>query len=228
MSRRDPTLPSPETDTLPEADLISLVKTEQDSAALLALINRHTGIYFHVVNRYAASYPNAIKAQDMDDDKLFNIYQFILAYDPNRGMKLSTYISDRTDYLCKTMLKKDEHNPISAGTYAPTGAISLDRNEDTYSTNNGGHVTLQDRSPSAQVLEVVDHDIGIQDIQRAAKEANLDKRFMQILEYRHFGQNHRAMTWRDIGKNMGMSYEGARKLYFANIELVKNHLKTSP
>ncbi len=226
MSRRDPTLPRSDTDTLPEADLIARVQTDKDSAALLALVNRNTGIYFQVVNRYAAAYPNAVKANDLDDDKLFNIYQFILDFDPVRGKTLCGYIHDRTDYLCKGILRKDERNPVSAGAYLSSGAAPLDRDDDTYATNNGGHATLTDESPSAQVAEVANLDLGIEDIRRAAGEVCTDKRFARILTYRHFQPSHQVMSWREVAKKVKLSHEGCRKVYLHNLELVKAHLST--
>ncbi len=222
MSHRDPTLPRPDTDVLPESDLIARVKNEQDSNALLALVNRHTGMYFSVVNRYAASYPNAVRVRDLDDDKLFNFYTFILAFDPSRGMKLSTYIGDRTDYLCKTLLKRDERNPISPGTYASTGAMPLDSNEDTYTTTDGGRVTLEDQSPG--VVDTANRELGVEEIRSVAAQVCTDPRFDQILQCRHFGPNHQVMSWREVGKRVNMSHENARKIFNSNIETIKIHL----
>lgn len=226
MSHHDPTLPRSDTATLPEADLISRVQGEQDSAALVALVNRHTGIYYQVVNRYVAAYPNAIKAKDMDDDKLFNLYTFVKAYDSTRDKTLCGYIHDRTDYLCKTMLKRDERNPLSPGTYAPSGAMPLDTDDDTYTTSNGAHITLQDQSPAASVTDAANLDIGIEAIQRAAGEVCRDPRFHEILQCRHFAPDHTVMSWREVGKRMHMSHENARKLYNNNLALVKARLST--
>lgn len=225
MSHRDPTLPRPDTDALPESALIERVKTEQDSTALMELVTRHTGLYFDVVHRYAATYPNVIKTRDLDDDKLFNIYQFILAYDPTRGMKLSTYIGDRTDYLCKTLLKRDMRNPISAGTYAPTGAMPFDTDEDTYATTNGAHVTLEDNSRAADVAENANLDLGIEEIRAIASQVCTDPRFDQILTLRHFGPDHHTMSWRDVGQKVGISHERARQVYLQNLALVRAQLE---
>ncbi len=221
MSRRDPTLPSPDTATLPEADLIARVKTDRDSAALVALVNRHTGIYFSVVNRYAAAYPSVIKTHDMDDEKLFHLDAFICAYDPTRGTKLSTYIRDRTDYLCKGVLKRDARNPLSFASYTASGQAPLDTSDDTFSTSNGGEVTLQDESATARVTDAANLDIAIEDIRRAAGVVCADHRFIQILEYRHLGTQ---TSWRAIAEKVGVSHEGCRKIYFHNLELVKSHL----
>lgn len=214
--------------TLNESALITRVKTDRDSDALLSLVHRHSGIYFNVVNGYASSYPNVIKARDMDDDKLFNLYQFILAYDPTRGMKLSTYIGERTDYLCRSMLKKDARNPISPGTYSATGAMMFDTDEDTFHTSDGQQVTLEDESETSRVAEMAEHDLSLEDIRYAAEEVCHDARFAEILKYRHLGPEHQQMSWRDIGRKVGLSHEGARKLYTHNLELVKAHLHDSP
>ncbi len=220
MSRRDPTLPDTSVTSLPEADLVARVKTEADSAALLSLVNRHSGLYFTVVNRYAAAYPNAVKARDLDDDKLFNLYTFICAYDPTRGMKLSTYIGDRTDYLCKTMLTKSGRNPVTPGAYA-TGSAVMD---DALTTIDGSQVTLVDQSATARVTEVAERDLGLVEIARAAGEVCTDQRFTQILQYRHFAPNHQAMSWREIGERLHMTHEGARQVYERNLASVKAHL----
>ncbi len=221
MSRRDPTLPSPDTATLPEADLIARVKVDRDSAALVALVNRHTGCYFSVVNRYAATYPNVIKVRDMDDDKLFNIDTFVQAYDPTRGTKLSTFIHDRTDWLCKGMLKRDARNPLSSAGYTASGQAPL--GEDSCLTTNGGQVTLQDESASAQVTDTANLDLAVADIRRAASEVCTDQRFVQILDYRH---GPSEMSWRAVAEKVHLSHEQCRKVYFHNLELVKAHLST--
>lgn len=218
MTRRDPTLPSPDTATLPEADLITRVKQDRDSAALMALVNRHTGIYFSVVNRYAATYPNVIKARDMDDDKLFNLDTFIQAYDPTRGMKLCGYIHYRTDCLCKVALKRDARNPLSSAGYLASGQAPM---EDSYPTSSGGEVTLQDESPNSRVTEIANLDLAVEDIRRAANVVCADPRFVQILGLRHGAEE---MSWRAIGEKVHLSHEGARKCYAYNLALVKAHL----
>lgn len=207
-----------------EADLIGLVKDKRDSDATAALITANTGIYLTIVDRYATAYPNTIRRNDLADDKLFNIYRFILDYDPTRGTKLSTYIGDRTSWMCKTLLKQDVRNPVRAGTYGPSGAMMLA--DDTYTTEGGQSHTLVDESAEADVAAVVDKDMRIEDIMAAAWGVCEDKRFAEILGYRHF--NHpgpTSLSWRQIGEKMSISHERARTLYHEGMALVKQHLK---
>ena len=210
---------------LSEAELIDLVKTKQDSDALVTLADRHAGIYMSVVGRYSECYPNTIKREDLADDKLFNIHRFILDYDNSRGTKLSTYIGDRTDWMCKGMLKKDRENPIASGTYGPSGAIGLTIGGDTYATPTGSEITLVDESASARVVDVADRELQIEAVLTAAHEVVKDKRFVSILTYRHFNaQGKTSLSWRQIGKKIGLSHEMSRKIYNRNLAVVKTHL----
>jgi hypothetical protein len=218
-------LSSPRMYDLPEADLIVLVKTQQDSAAFTILAERHAGIYLSVIIRYADAYPFAINRRDLEDDRIFNIHRFILDYDPTRGTKLSTYIGDRTDWMCKELLKRDRNNPISAGTYGPSGAVALTIGGDTYATPTGSEISLIDESPGARVVDIADRDIQIAEILEVAKRVVPDKRFTSILHLRHFNDTGpTSLSWRQIGTRVELSHEGARKLYNANLAVVKKHL----
>ena len=208
-----------------ETQLIDRVKEVSDSEALTTLVNSHTGIYVSIVDKYAQVYPNVIKRDDLVDDRLYNLYRFILEYNPDKGTKLSTYIGDRTDYMCKGLLKKDRLNPISAGTYGLNGPMSLGTAGDTYTTNSGNNVTIVDDSTDGHVVETADKDIGIEDILRAAWTLCTDKRFLEILGYRHFNTPETCLSWREIGKRMKLSHERVRLIYNENIAIVKKHLQ---
>lgn len=211
---------------LTELELIALVKTKQDSDALVVLADRHAGIYLSVTNRYADCYPNVVKREDLQDDRLFNIHRFILNYDPTRGTKLSTYIGDRTDWMCKKLLSKDREDPISSGSYGPSGAIGLTLAGDTYVTGAGSEISLVDESPGARVVEVTDRELKTEAVFEVARKVVKDKRFVDILGYRHFNTEGGAtsLSWREIGRKMSMSHEGARKCHDRNLAVVKRHL----
>ena len=231
MAQADPTLPA-----TPDVDLVTQVKATQDSTALTALIERHSGIYFKIVNSYAASYPNVIRRAEMNDDKMFNMYQFILAYDPTRGMKLCSYIGDRTDYLCKTMLRKDDRDPLSLGYVASGGAApsvyvdndgesrDIYQTDDTFVATHGTRVVLTDESMESNVTDNANQDVAIEDIRRAATEITTDTRFLDILQFRHFNAPRAALSWRDIGARLNLSHERVRMIYNENLARVKAYL----
>ncbi len=211
-----------------EADLISRIKTAQDSEALTTLANQHTGIYTKVVDQYASAYPHTIRRDDLLDDRLTNLWNFISDYEPSRGTKLGTYIGNRTDWMCKTLLKQEKRNPVRAGTYGPSGAHSLGTVGDTYVTEQGASITLADETADADVAAMADKDLKLEEVMAAAYAICEDKRFITILGHRHFNTSANGQTslsWRQIGEKMDLSHERVRVIYNQNMTIVRAHLR---
>lgn len=205
--------------------LIQRVKTEQDSEALTQLAAGTSGVYLSIVNRYASVYPNTIRKDDLADDRLFNLYRFILDYDPTRGCKLSTYIGDRTHWMCKTLLKQDAQNPIRAGTYGPSGALTFGTACDTYTTDSGDSITLANEGSDGDVIEAVDKDMRLEDVMEAAMKVE-DTRFPTILTLRCFQPDRLIpMTWREIGERVGCSHECARAVFNRNVAAIRKQMR---
>lgn len=217
-----------------ENDLIHLVKDEADSKALITLADRHTGIYFTVASRYAAQYPDVIKLDDLSDDKLLNLYRFILDYKPDQGMKLGTYIGERTDYLCKDLLKKERHDPLAA-----RWSVSGDQATHTEYTTSPAYqmgVTytpapshqVVDQSAASVPRETVNQDLGIALVLETieANPTKVDSRFLGIVKMKHLATPGQAtLSWRQIGRELSLSHEMARKIYVKNMAVVKRCLK---
>jgi hypothetical protein len=96
----------------PDITLIQAVKEKQDSNALLELADKHTGIYINVINKY--SYIPEIEKQELVEHKLYNIYNYALTYNPEKGMQFSTWVGQSTKWQCQSLLsKKVESEEIS-------------------------------------------------------------------------------------------------------------------
>jgi len=195
-----------------ESVLVNRVKETQDSVALTELINMHTGMYFSVVQNYAKAYPDVIKINDMQDDKMYYMYRFILDYKDDRNMKLGTYIGDRTDYLCKRILKREQRNPLCGG----------DQLEATAEIEHP--IQIVDTTLAARPVEAVNKEMVLDDVVRIAGEDEIcpDKRFAQILGYRLC---RNPMSWRKIGGELKISHEWARMIYLNNMGKVKRKLR---
>ena len=87
---------------LSDSQLIKEVKSNNDSKALEELIHRHTGIYCEIVNRY--NYMPQLEKNELINDKIYNIYQYILKYNESKNTKLSTYIGECVKYECMDIL----------------------------------------------------------------------------------------------------------------------------
>ena len=87
---------------LSDSQLIKEVKSNNDSKALEELIHRHTGIYCEIINRY--NYMPQLEKNELINDKIYNIYQYILKYNESKNTKLSTYIGECVKYECMDIL----------------------------------------------------------------------------------------------------------------------------
>ena len=220
-----------------ESALLSRIKEHQDNAAIVELVNLHTGVYQMVATKYSKTYPNIINLHDLTDDRLTNIYKWVIDYKDDRDTQLGTYIGQRTDYLCRWMLKKAKHDPLSAGTTLSslsnadqeqdavtylTGAV--DNFETESHTTGGKNVFIVDKTDAARPADAANRDVGIEDIMKAIDDPSLglDPRFRVILQQRHL--INPIVTWRAIGKGLGISHEMARKIYMKNMDVVKKKL----
>lgn len=186
-------------------ELITQVREKQDSAAISELVNRHTGIYVDVVNRYSSnSYFRARgNVDDIKEDKFFNIYKWALKYDPSRPtesgkpMQFGTYVGDMTDYLCRNIMHR--------------GTASVTFNEDTAPTND------------TSVTDTAEKDSNIETILEQVKGSDSEM-FKKIFKLRFCGK--KPLSWRAIASRVDMSHEGVRKVYNKHIGAVREYLKT--
>lgn len=179
--------------------LITQVKEKRDSAALTQLIDLHTGIYVNTVKSYS-SYPdfrNKIEAQDLLEDKAYNIYQFALKFDPSRGMQFGSYVGDRTKNLCQNLISRAPGNVEFNEVVAPTN--------------------------DTPVVETAEKDSSIETILEQVQGSDSEL-FKRIFKLRYCGR--KPKSWRAIGKEINMSHEGCRKVYEKHIGAVKEYLKT--
>lgn len=183
---------------LSDLQLISRVKEQHDSEAALALVDRHTGIYFNIIERYSSflDFQRKTNVNDLKDDKTLNIYKWALTYDPNRGMKFGSYVGKMTEFMCKNLVSDNKETTELLDEVIP-------------STDEG-------------VIETVERESALDEIDLEVAETD-DARFRQIFSLRH-GKN--ALSWREIGQAIHMTHEGARKLYLKHIGAIKEHVVT--
>ncbi len=182
-----------------ELDLITRIKDQQDSTALNALVDMHTGIYVKMVRRYEC-YPDfrdKIEAQDIMRDKTFHIYEFAKKYDPSRGMAFGSYVGEQLSYICSNLITRSARN--------------VEFNEDVAPSND------------TSVTDNAEKDSSIEEALAQVSGSDSAK-FREIFKLRFMGQ--KPLSWRVIGEAVDMSHEGARKLFEKHIGAVREYLKT--
>ncbi len=190
---------------LTDLELINKVKDEQDNFAISELVNRHSGIYLQVVNKYCSLSSGKLNYQDLSEDKLFNIYKYAQTFNPDKECKFPTYIANMTRYTCLDALK---HEP------AIKEYLDEKITEDNFQ--------LSETVPSSITTN---ETLDFQDLEAAIDKIIKDKRFKKIVKWRHPEFTDNILNWEEIGKRLGLSNEGARKIYMRNIKKIKKFLK---
>lgn len=88
-----------------DLELVNKVKLENDSTALKELVERHSGIYINTINSY--SYLRNLDRRDLIDQKMTNIYDAVLSFEPDRHTKFGTFVGQFTKWTCLELLTKN-------------------------------------------------------------------------------------------------------------------------
>lgn len=182
--------------TLSDIYLIDRIKQKHDSEAVLELVNRHTGVYINTIKSYSV-YPDFIKRAnlaDLREERTVNIYQWALSYDPNRGMKFGSYVGDMTKHMCQNIIYRVKESTEFDETQIGSNEVGT-----------GEHAARE------LAVEEIEHEV-------AESESDIFKR---IFGLRHGAQ---CLSWRKIAAIVGMTHEGARKVYMKHIGAVKEHV----
>lgn len=172
--------------------LIQKIKEEKDNHSFNELVNRHTGIYNTTVYRYLHT-NNSGDYHDFISNREYNFYSFVNDYNPDKNVKFSTYVGDRTKFLCLTKNSNFEKNPNE----------ELDDN------------IFIESSPDLELLDKDMHGFLIEQIEQVK-----NKQFRDIMKLRYFSSN-KVLTWKEVAQKLGVSTQLVNRTYNDNIENFK-------
>ena len=184
-----------------DVELVENIKNEKDvDDCLQELIERHTGIYLDIVNKYT-QHTNTSNKLDLIDEKDYNIYQTALKYKSDKGTKFPTFLGNETKWICL-----NKHNKI--------------KKEKKVAFDDISEIDLaQEDDGSKEKLEVFKKTIEL------AKQHE-DKRVEKIFEMRYIiGEKNKVMPWKKISKELNMSIQGCINIHNSAIEEFKLELK---
>jgi len=184
-----------------DVELVENIKNEKDvDDCLQELIERHTGIYLDIVNKYT-QHTNTSNKLDLIDEKDYNIYQTALKYKSDRGTKFPTFLGNETKWICLNKQNKIKKEKKVA--FDDISEIDLAQEDDG----------------SKEKLEVFKKTIEL------AKQHE-DKRVEKIFEMRYIiGEKNKVMPWKKISKELDMSIQGCINIHNSAIEEFKLELK---
>ena len=184
-----------------DVELVENIKNEKDvDDCLQELIERHTGIYLDIVNKYT-QHTNTSNKLDLIDEKDYNIYQTALKYKSDKGTKFPTFLGNETKWICLNKQNKIKKEKKVA--FDDISEIDLAQEDDG----------------SKEKLEVFKKTIEL------AKQHE-DKRVEKIFEMRYIiGDKNKVMPWKKISKELNMSIQGCINIHNSAIEEFKLELK---
>ena len=184
-----------------DVELVENIKNEKDvDDCLQELIERHTGIYLDIVNKYT-QHTNTSNKLDLIDEKDYNIYQTALKYKSDKGTKFPTFLGNETKWICLNKQNKIKKEKKVA--FDDISEIDLAQEDDG----------------NKEKLEVFKKTIEL------AKQ-HQDKRVEKIFEMRYIiGEKNKVMPWKKISKELNMSIQGCINIHNSAIEKFKLELK---
>lgn len=185
-----------------DIDLAFKVQNHKDNESLKEIINRHTPLCLSIYNKYAQCMSvSGVSCSDLLNEKDYIIYDSVMKFKPEKGVKLSTWIGEQVRYYCLNYVRKN-HNGI---VLSPEKIQDLAESQDKPPDNTDITITY--------ILELL--------------EQLKDKRIMDIYKMRYFDKSGKKKTWTQIGNKLGFSAEHVRNLHNRAAEFLKNKMSGS-
>lgn len=171
-----------------DQELIDRVKEDQDNDSLLEIINRHSGVYHDMVDRFLSGNKNSAERESLLEDKEFTIYNSVMKYDSSRGAKFPTYLANEAKWKCLNSLtrkKKFQKCSLEELLKQPQseGDLEIHENHEVFS------------------------------LFKLFLQKEKDERMEKIIDMRYNGVSNKLTPWRKIAKSLGMSIQGVINIH---------------
>lgn len=91
--------------------LIKEILEKNSSEALVELSERHTGIFYNIIQKYLPKYENSSYFDDFESQKESILFDAVRTFDEEKGVKFVTWFANKTKYLCLTERTKQTKSP---------------------------------------------------------------------------------------------------------------------
>ena len=164
------------------------------------LSERHSGIYFFIVNKFVSN-KFLEKKLDFQNDKDYYMFMAILEFNESKKTKFSTYLGNKIKWMCINDYNKTKNRK----------------------TSNAESDNLDSKDYSLPIK--INHE----DMERFFQLATTDKdgRVLKIFSRRYLeGKGNKVMPWRDVcqGKGIGLSIQGCINVHNKFLKKVKTKM----
>ena len=168
--------------------------------SLKELVNRHSGIFYDIINKYVPNNSDLCSKEDLFADRDYYIYSAALKYNPDRGAKFSTFLGNETKWLCLNSYNKAKRKYCETKT--PQELDFLDKLE---------NCDIIDTNLLNEIYFII--------------EKHPDSRVSRIFKMRYKdGDNFKCLPWKYIGKEVGLSIQGCINIHDTVVDDLKNKL----
>ena len=184
-----------------DSELIKKIKKNIDSEkSLNQLHDKHSGIYYKMINSYVPKDCEFADKEELLGDSKYYIYCAALEFDNSKGAKFSTYLGNKTRWMCLNLFNKNKkQNEIPHEDFMLR--IHINPNEDFLSS-------IMKKELIEKVFESI--------------EEHGDDRIQEIFRMRYIvGYKNKEMPWRKISKVMGLSIQGCINIHDSFVERIK-------
>jgi len=183
-----------------DIELINKIKKDKDGKSLKELIDKHSGIYVDMVNKYIPKSFNGVDKEDLLEEKDFSIYSAVIKYDETKNTKFSTYLGNLTKWRCLNIYNKNIKFP----------------------QQNIESFKLEKFSCESEIKKFED----IENLARVYKFVDKceDKRIKKIFKMRYSG-DRKLTPWKKIAKKLDLSIQGCINIHNNYLEEIKKYVQ---
>ena len=176
--------------------LINKVKKIGDQDSVMELINRHSGIYIEMVNKYLPDSLEGINKNDVLEDKNFCIYDAAIKFDENKNTKFSTYVGNLARWKCLNIYNKNIKFPQSSISEIYDQSVSCDPE-----------------------LKNIENQEELKNIFKIINNSG-DERVKNIFKMR-YKDGKKLTPWKKIAKKLGLSIQGCINIHNKQLQEIK-------
>ena len=179
--------------------LINKVKKYKDESSIKELINRHSGIYVDMVNKYIPESNEGLNKEDILQDKDFCIYDAAIKYDECKNTKFSTFVGNLARWKCLNIYNKHTKFP-----------------QMNISELFGAEASQESEIKNLEYEEEIKNAL---DIINNIK----DKRVKEIFKMRYCC-GKKLTPWKKIAKKLDLSIQGCINIHNKHLTEIKKHV----
>lgn len=182
---------------IPDLDLVNKVKATGDESALCELVNRHSGVYYSTVKKYAPFNRINDTYDDFYRRKEAEIFKAVNSFDETKGVKFSSWLANQTMYSCLSIRHKQKDDPETIEYNLEFGDIEEETPETSFLRKE-------------RVQEMLDF------LKRKCKP-----KVVRIFELKFFGNDGRGLSLKEIAKLEGITSQACQQSFQHAIDLIQ-------